>query len=279
MKRAGLLQPTFLEGGRGALFALHHKPQHANSNALCVVVVPSFAEEMNRCRYMQTLLAQRLNTAGHGLLTVDPYGTGDSAGDFAEGDWQQWIDDTATAIGYARELGYSHVALLGVRLGAMLAASAATLAKVERLLFWQPVANGKVALNQFLRLKIAASMGRDEAATSTSALEDEINAGNSIQVAGYDISPALFKGLKAANLTDVMTQLSLPVDWYTVLASAERKTPRGDKTVMEKWQKAGAQLCHHEIIGPAFWQAHERTLAPALVDATAALLIGAQKEI
>ncbi len=278
MNSTGLLQPGFIEGSRGALFALHHKPRNFAENASCTIVVPSFAEEMNRCRYMQTLLAHQLTAAGHAMLIVDPYGTGDSAGDFVDGDWQQWTDDMVTAIHHARELGYKRVTLLGIRLGAMLAAAAAERAPVEHLVFWQPVASGKVALNQFLRLKIAASIGRDETATSTAALEQEINDGNSIQVAGYDISPGLFKGLQAASLNAHMTQLALPVDWYTVLASAERKTPRGDKTVMDKWRQAGAQVNHHEIIGLAFWQAHERTLAPALVDATAALLTAEQGE-
>lgn len=264
-----MLQPRFIEGKRGALFALHHAPKTIAQPASCVLVVPSFAEEMNRCRYMQTLLAHKLTAAGVGMLIVDPYGAGDSAGEFEDSSWDQWIDDTVTAIGYARELGYARLSLLGIRLGALLAQAAAVLSPVEHMVFWQPVVSGKVTMNQFLRLKVAASIGRDEEATSTAALEKELADGNSIQVAGYDVSPGLFDGIKNAHLNQHVNELNLPVDWFTVLASEERKTPRGDRSAIEKWNGAGARVRHHEVIGLSFWQAHERTLAPALVEATA----------
>ena len=50
---------------------------------------------------------------------------------------------------------------------------------------------------------------------------------------------------------------SIPIAWFTVLASAERKTPRGDLQAIEKWQEQGTKIDHKTVIGPAFWQAHE----------------------
>lgn len=269
------LDPAFIQGSKGALFALHHPPAQILGSTECFVTVPSFAEEMNRCRYMQTLLAQALNKQGHALVSVDPYGTGDSSGDFTEANWEQWIQDTIDATHYARQLGYQKISFLAVRLGALLAMAAApAIDNLHRMIFWQPVINGKASLNQFLRIKIAASMGRDEKAETTSHLEALLKEGKNIEVAGYDVSPELFNGIQAAHYNNHLDSLSCPVSWFTVLASAERKTPRGDMQAIEKWRDQGVQIDHQTVIGPAFWQAHERTLAPELITATINYLNG-----
>jgi exosortase A-associated hydrolase 2 len=263
------LDPAFIQGTKGPLFALHHPPQQMSDASECIVTVPSFAEEMNRCRYMQTLLAQALNKQGHALVSVDPYGTGDSAGDFAETSWDQWIEDTVDAVHYAKQLGYQKISLLAIRLGTLLAMAAAPAIKdLNRIILWQPAINGKASLNQFLRIKIAASMGRDEKAETTAHLEQLLKEGNSIEVAGYDVSPALFYGIQAAHYNNHLNQLSCPIAWFSVLASAERKTPRGDLQAIEKLQHQGINVDHRTVVGPAFWQAHERTLAPELITAT-----------
>jgi len=263
------IEPAFIEGTRGSLFAMHHAPVQIDQSAECIIVVPSFAEEMNRCRYMQTLMAQALNKQGFGLLSVDPFGTGDSAGNFAEADWDQWKKDIVSAADYAKQLGYKNISFLAIRLGTLLAMEAAPYVdNLNRIIFWQPVTNGKATLNQFLRIKIAASIGRDEKAETTAHLEELLNEGKNIEVAGYDVSPSLFKGIQSAHINNHLETTSIPIAWFTVLASAERKTPRGDLQAIEKWQGQGTKINHKTVIGPAFWQAHERTLAPDLITAT-----------
>jgi exosortase A-associated hydrolase 2 len=275
MKTPPRIDPAFIEGSKGPLFALHHPPVHINNSTECVVVIPSFAEEMNRCRYMQTLLAQELNKQNHALISVDPYGTGDSAGDFAEASWTQWIEDTISAAHYAEQLGYTRISFLAVRLGTLLAMAAApSIKNLKRIILWQPVTNGKATLNQFLRIKIAASMGRDEKAETTAHLEKILSEGKSIEVAGYDVSPPLFQGIQSAHIDNHLDTTSIPITWFTVLANEERKTPRIDLQTIEKWRGQGAEINHQTAIGPAFWQAHERTLAPNLITATMDYLKG-----
>ncbi|MEZ5529349.1 MAG: hydrolase 2, exosortase A system-associated [Porticoccaceae bacterium] len=275
MSNSYRLDPAYIGGSKGTLFALHYQPVTRNEQTLCVIMVPSFAEEMNRCRYMQTMLAQAITARGMALLAVDPYGTGDSQGEFEEADWQQWIDDTVTASQYANSLGYTRQSMLGIRLGALLATAAAEkLENLQELIFWQPVASGKVALNQFMRIKIAASMGRDEEAGTTAKFEEQLSLGNSIEVAGYDVSPSLYYGIQSAHLDNHSSLTHIPISWYTIAASEERKTPRADLQAMDKWRDNGAALTHYTVIGPAFWQAHERTLAPNLITATTEHLAG-----
>src|SRR5262245_21600498 len=63
-----------------------------------VLLLPPFAEELNKTRRMCARFARRL--AGHGwrVVRVDLYGCGDSAGEFRDATWSQWISDLAGQI-------------------------------------------------------------------------------------------------------------------------------------------------------------------------------------
>lgn len=273
------LEASYIEGTRGSLFALHYLPATAKNQSECFIVLAPFAEEMNRCRYMQTMLAQSLAKRGYGVLIVDPYGTGDSEGDFVDADWQQWREDTLCTETYARKLGYLSTSILAIRLGSLLAASVVSEFKsLHRLIFWQPVTNGKIALNQFLRLRVAASIARGEEAETTANLEAQLKGGSSIQVSGYDVSPTLFEGIGNTKLDQLPHLQNTLVSWFTVLASTERKTPRADLKTIERMSESGFDVTHTTVIGPAFWQAHERTLAPSLISATLDCISGTTHE-
>ncbi len=279
MNPTNYITPKFIEGNAGKLFSLHYAPQNITGNSECFVIAPSFAEEMNRCRYMGTMLAQLLSRNGFGYLIVDTYGTGDSEGDSKDVGWDQNCQDLKTAFEYAHTLGYSHVSLLGVRLGALQVMQILPkLENVNRLVFWQPVINGQAALTQFLRIKIAASIGRNEKAETIGDFEKQIEQGNYLSVAGYDMSPELFKAMKEAKFLGNIETCSIPVAWFTTLTSADRKTPRSDLVLIDQWRAQGAKIDHMEIIGPPFWQAHERTLIPELVDATVKYVAGSKYE-
>lgn len=264
------LDPTFIAGTRGALFALHRPAAALTDDAECFVVVPSFAEEMNRCRYMCTLLGQALSRLpDKGLLSVDNYGTGDSEGDFGDSDWQQWGDDLITAVQYARTLGYRRVSLLAIRLGALLAFErCADLDCVARLLLWQPVTNGKTALQQFLRLRVAAAASRGQAGESTAALAAQSEAGVAIDIAGYEVAPRLFKGLQASRMENHLSAKLPPIAWFTTLPSEDRSPTRAELNAIDKLREQQVSVEHKIAYGPSYWQVHERTLAPALVDLT-----------
>lgn len=49
------ITPNFIEGSAGKLFTLHYAPENISNESECFIVVASFAEEMNRCRYMGTM--------------------------------------------------------------------------------------------------------------------------------------------------------------------------------------------------------------------------------
>ncbi len=263
------ITPSFIEGSAGKIFALHYSPQDITNQSECFVVAASLAEEMNRCRYMGTMLAQQLSMRGYGYLVVDTYGSGDSAGDTLDVRWDQIYQDLNTAIEHAFSLGYKHVSLLGIRLGALhVMQVAAKCPNIKRLIFWQPIINGQSALTQFLRIKIAASIGRNEEPGTIKDFEAQIARGEYLNVTGYDIHPEFFNGIKTAHFKNHIASCSMPVGWFTTLTSADRKTPQGDIKLIQSWREQGSDIRHIEVIGPSFWQAHERTLVPELVEET-----------
>lgn len=269
------VQATFIPGTRGALFALHRAPRSAGNNSECFIVVPSFAEEMNRCRYMCTMLAQQLSEQGYGYLSVDLFGTGDSAGDFSEADWKTWRADLVSACDHAKSLGYSRITLVAIRLGALLAMETLqTLPDVHRVILWQPVISGKTALTQFMRIRIAASLEREESGGTIADFEQQLDNGQHVQVAGYDVAPALYKAIQAVKLDSASACKGVAIAWFNTLASQERKTPRVEVDFLARWRSSGADISHTTVIGPSYWAVHERTLAPGLVEATMKYISG-----
>jgi exosortase A-associated hydrolase 2 len=134
----------YLKGSQGPLFSIYHPAARTRRPRLGLVYAPPFAEEMNRARRMAALQARRLAELGVDILLLDPYGTGDSAGDFGEARWEIWRDDLRTAIAWLGAHTNGKVGLWGLRLGALLAADVAASDpdRLARLVLWQPVLSG-----------------------------------------------------------------------------------------------------------------------------------------
>jgi hypothetical protein len=74
------------------------------------------------------------------VLRFDYYGSGDSAGDSGEVDWNQCIADTVTATDELRmRSGCGPIIAFGARLGGNVAIAAATRAHFAGLVLWDPV--------------------------------------------------------------------------------------------------------------------------------------------
>ena len=101
-------------------------------------------------------LAEQLAATGVVTLKFDYTGTGDSAGDLDDlVGTETWLLDIATAIDYVRLTGVSRVALIGIRLGATLAANAAAGNDVEALVLWDPCETGRGFLREQHLLAVA----------------------------------------------------------------------------------------------------------------------------
>ena len=254
------VQPFFLDTPAGRIFAVHHAPPLARDHVLCV---PPFNEEMNRCRSMLTLQAQSLAARGYGTLVIDLFGTGDSDGDYVDARWDRWQHNIGAAVGWLEERGRC-ISLLGIRLGVVLAAEwlQANPKPSRSLIAWQPVVDGRQYLTQFLRIRIAAAMDRSDVAKETTAtLRERLAGGNSVEVGGYEIHPALADAIDSRALDRIVPPPETRVAWL------EQRTPASDipspvgSRVIAAWTAAGIDVNVIGFEGQAFWQLHERSLA------------------
>lgn len=268
-------EPFFLESPSGRLFALHHRPRNLDSLRGHVLCVAPFNEEMNRCRSMITQQATALGALGFGTLVFDLHGTGDSEGDYCDARWSTWQDGIRTAQDWLSEQPGGLKAILGIRLGAILAAQAyAGLADPSVVLvLWQPVIDGKTHLTQFFRLRMAAQLDRPDLPKETTALmRSRLGQGQTVEVAGYEIHPQLASAMDEARLFERPLFEGAHVLWLENASPDKPGISPLVREALQDWRTAGVSMDARTYPGPAFWQVHERVLAPALIEQTSAWL-------
>ena len=265
---------TFLEGSKGRLFAVARKPP-----SLCegVLLVPPFAEEMNKSRHVFTEIAVCLAERGIGSVLVDLYGTGDSEGEFAAADWSVWTRDLAVAFRWANELGMRTNRLLAVRLGCALAVQAAMDNdwKIERSILIQPVLSGARSLDQFLRIRVAASLMQSKGKETIAELRARLKAGETLEVAGYDISSTLAAQLDAVDLLATLSRTVGSINWIELLRTADMPPSTPSMNAISRAREFGIDVELVVVQGEPFWSSVEIVRIPDLVDrVVAALRIG-----
>ncbi len=137
------MNPFFFGVSDRPLLGVHHAPEGPALPCAAVVCNP-FGQEYLRAHRSLRELAQRLAEAGLDVLRFDYRGTGDSGGASDEGRVDDWLTDVGLAVDEIRETsGRARVCLLGLRLGAALAAlAAARRDDVAALVLWDPVVRG-----------------------------------------------------------------------------------------------------------------------------------------
>jgi exosortase A-associated hydrolase 2 len=265
----------FLQTQNGQRFCLFHPPAGACRGAL--LYVPPFGEEMNKSRRMAALQARDLAARGFGVLLLDLYGCGDSSGDFGEARWDIWKQDLALGQHWLRERLGMPVSLWGLRLGALLALDFARDARepVASMMLWQPAQSGATFLTQFLRLRIANDMLSDdkEKGGGTKALRDQLRAGEALEIAGYELAPAMADAIESLDAAALFVA-SCPVHWFEAVPADGRPMSPAAAKVTTAWQAAGAAPQIHLVTCPPFWAAQEVTECAALVAATTAVFAG-----
>ncbi len=263
------VRPFFLDTPGGRIFAVHHAPLSARGHVLCV---PPFNEEMNRCRSMLTLQARSLAAAGYGTLVIDLHGTGDAAGNYVDGRCGNWLDNIGAGVQWLVANG-GCVALLGIRLGVMLASEWLRLNPDRRcaLVAWQPVTDGKQYMTQFLRMRIAANMDRtDVPKETTTSMRDQLARGVPVEVGGYEIHPELARAIDARQLALLAPPAGTSVAWLEHRASDAIVPSPAAQRVIAAWTDVGVSVDVIPFNGQAFWQLYERALALDAIELTTA---------
>ncbi|MCF6353735.1 MAG: hydrolase 2, exosortase A system-associated [Candidatus Polarisedimenticolaceae bacterium] len=283
--------PLFLPGPSGQLFALHLPPVAPTLCRQYLIHIPAFAEEMNKARHLVALQARAFAQQGVGVLILDLFGTGDSTGDFKDATWSAWKEDVASAVMWLRQQGVERISLWGLRLGCLLAFdfTQQRRGEIEGLLFWQPLLDGRVALDRFLRLQVAAgALGRG-CKDTVQGLRSRLAAEETLEIGGYEISPILVRELDHCSFQS----LGLPMVDRVVWVEIRRFTESADslsvvesghspdvrllpasKSMIDDWQGCETKIKVAQVNGPSFWQSQVTEPMPELLSKTLGLWWG-----
>lgn len=264
----------FLEAQGGGRFCLATHPVGPPKGA--VLFVGPFAEELNKSRRMVALAARAFASAGWMVLQLDCYGCGDSAGEFGEADWATWVGDVGLGRRWlsdwlqmqGRDLP---LVLWGLRAGSLLIADHLATEPGAQLLLWQPVTSGKQHLTQFLRLKAASEMlAESDAKTAMARVKAALQAGETVEVAGYAVRAALASGMEAAMLR-LPSGGTPSVEIVEVGAEGGSVSP-AVAVLGERWREEGIRVGMQAHSGPAFWNTQEIETVPGVIEASLAAL-------
>lgn len=156
----------YFESGDRSLFAWLHRPAGAVAEHGVLICPPLGHEQVHSHRTLRHL-AERLAAQGFAVMRFDYHATGDSDG--TESDPQHlatWQANVSDAVDWMRlEGGCRKISLVGLRLGATLAAFYAEQHEVESLVLWAPIVKGR----RYVRELTALSQTAQLAAGSESA--------------------------------------------------------------------------------------------------------------
>ncbi len=267
------LEPFFLPTARGDILLTAWVPGGGRPGRW-LLAVPPFAEEMNKSRRMLALLGRAAAATGIGVLVVDLAGTGDSWGDFRDARYEIWLDDLRQAARWVQQDGGQVAALLGLRFGALLAMELAReLPPVERLVLWNPAQSGTEVLTQFLRLRTAAALtGGSGAGESLESLRGRLEAGEALEIAGFELAPQLYAAVRDRQLASLLPTRPPPIDWFHLVRNPGAAVPEAIEAAAGRLRAAGAVTRTVAVQGDAFWSTTEIAVCDALVGLTVAAL-------
>lgn len=266
------LEATFVDGARGRLFVLMRCPAAPTS---AVLVVPPFAEEMNKTRRTVTAMARALARRGTATLCVDLFGTGDSEGEFEQASWEGWIGDLATVDEWSRVArGLPITGVLAIRLGCALAAAyAARRAQpLNNWVFWQPILDGTRYMDQFMRLKLAANMLGEGTKRTVTDLRRELQHSGALEIAGYELSAGLLAAIDRVQLGEQLGWRVPPLHWFELLRDGAAQVAVPAAKLIDKLRGNGCDVRLQTVVCDPIWTSTEIVVSANLAEATAQAL-------
>ncbi len=246
--------------------AIYHEPRASVATGTAVLLCPPVGQEYMHSHKPVRQLALALADQGLHVLRFDYLGTGDSAGKVDGGILEQWIGDVALAAAELLDVsGADRLAIVGLRLGALLAAAACARGtpQAAQLLLWDPVVAGGeyLAELQALHEELARTMRPVPPVPSN-------------ELVGFRYPDGLRRGLQALDACALAPSLAVPrVD---VFASEPRPAYARLRAALDAAGREGTLLRGEEpgrwddlpetfnvMLAPRTVQALARHLAPA----------------
>ena len=158
------MTPLFFGSAQRRLFGAYEAPRAGAAGTRAVLLCQPWGQEYIRAHRSVRRLASLLSASGRHVMRFDYFGTGDSMGNARDVTLAGWEKDIETAIEELRDTsGATRVALVGLRMGATLAARVASRNKktVEALVMWDPVVSGPEYVEELLLSRRSAEVDGD----------------------------------------------------------------------------------------------------------------------
>lgn len=259
------LQNGFIKMSTGHNFL--YAPLQLTANT-AIVILPPFAEEMNKSRHLLSALMRQLAAQGHSCFMLDNYGTGDSDGDLDSATTAIWRTDLLQLLTLLQQQGFAQVSFIAVRFGVLQLFDLLNQHPLPltpgKLIFWQPLYSVEKFWQQFVRIKVAEAMAAGTK-ISQKALEQQLNQGELIEIAGYPISMPFYHSLLQMH-TALPTCLSqFELSWFETSQLDNIALPVQQQ--LQQLQQAVA-VNFVQLNAEPYWQTSELASADALIQLT-----------
>lgn len=264
----------FFEGGAGRLFGVLHRPAPGAPPGPGFVFCHPFGEEKLWAHRVFVSFARELAARGHPVLRFDYRGNGDSEGDFSSWSIEGALADIGRAIDELQAAtGCPGVVLVGLRLGATLAALAAEWRhEVCAVVLWAPVTDGRQYAQELLRMNLATQLAvHRRIRMDREELVRSLREGRTVNVDGYDVTWSLYQELLDVRLG--ATARRPPVPCLVVQVGGTEKV-RPDPALLELQSRYGDAAAFALAVEEPFWKEipHFYDRAPDLFARTTAWL-------
>lgn len=173
-KRRTILRIPFYFESRGEpLFAWFHTTDDQNDLTHAAVIAAPLGYEQIHAHRSLRHLADHLAQHGISALRFDWHGTGDSAGVDEDPDrictWQANLRDAVQLL--QQQFLVQHISVVGLRLGATLAAATLNERDVVNLVLWAPVVNGRTYVREMMALDRTSEIAQPQVPGAHADLE------------------------------------------------------------------------------------------------------------
>lgn len=218
-------------GSNDELFGWLHLPQ-IRTFSLGVVICSAYGHEELCTHRAVRSLANRLAQAGMPALRFDYAGSGDSLGDDADPDRvEAWLSSIDAAVQHLKKVaGVSRIALLGIRLGALLAGmAAARMGGIEALALLAPYSEGHAYVRD-IRLRDLYSR------QVITGLPSRMSQSEGVETGGFFFSKATLQTIEQLTLLNLTV---CPAPNVLILTQHQVLSVSG---LTEKLDKLGAEV-------------------------------------
>lgn len=264
--------PEFLHLPSGRLFSLKVSIAGINPKR-ALILVPSFAEEMNKSRKMMKSMLEISAEGGDGFL-FDLFGTGDSEGHFEQATWTKWKQNLGDYVESVMSTGdYTSVEFICLRTGSLLLNDWLNDSQkhenewsISGIHYWNPVVKAQQFNTQFLRLKLAAEMMKSDGdKRTTKDLMADLQQTGKLEVAGYMLNAVLIDEMLEASIGLPESYANTALFYYDVSGRGSL-TPAISNAASSVRQAENHNI--HSIKGLQFWSTQEISMCEELLFTT-----------